>query len=403
MKRTIGVVMAGGEGSRLYNLTKERAKPAIPFGGKYRIIDFIMNSFVNSGIGNIIVLTQYQSQSINDHLSRLWVSNPLYGQHINTINPQYRTVSGRIYEHTADSVYQNMDRIDCGDFDTVAIFAGDHIFKIDVRQVKVYHELKRADFTVVAVPVPVSEASLAFGVIEVDEENRIIGFVEKPLKPKEIPGRPGWCFASMGNYLADVKYLSDLLHLDAGTKASRHDFGHDIIPLILKKGDKIYAYDFMENKVPGQDINYWRDVGITKAFWDANRNLKDPLPKLNLYSKDWPLRSVPDFTPPAKITLGGGFKDSLISGGCIISGGFVSDSVLSPNVFVDKNAEISESVLFPGVIVGEGVRMRKVIVDEGVYIPNRTIIGFDREEDERRGFTVKDEDEILVVPKHYVF
>jgi len=403
MKRTIGIVMAGGEGNRLYSLTKERAKPAVPFGGKYRIVDFVMNSFVNAGMGNILVLTQYQSQSIFDHLSRLWVSNPLYGQYINAINPQYRTGYNKKYESTADSVYQNMDRIDCDNFDTAAVFAGDHILKIDVRQVKVYHESKGADFTVVAIPVPVKEASGAFGVIETDEESRIIGFVEKPLKPKEIAGRPGWCFASMGNYLAGVKYLSEILHLDAKNKASLHDFGHDIIPLILKRGDKIYAYDFTENKVPGQDISYWRDVGSIKALWKANMDLKNPSPDFNIHSKDWPLRSAPDFTPPAKITLGGGFKDSLISGGCIISGGFVSDSVLSPNVFVDKNAEVSESVLFPGVIVGEGVRMRKVIVDEGVCIPRGTIIGFDRDNDEKMGFVIEDEPEILVVPSHYNF
>ncbi|PIR58014.1 MAG: glucose-1-phosphate adenylyltransferase [Parcubacteria group bacterium CG10_big_fil_rev_8_21_14_0_10_38_31] len=403
MKRMIGVVMAGGRGGRLYSLTNQRAKPAVFFGGKYRIIDFIMNSFVNSGIGNIIVLTQYLSQSINDHMSHFWISNPLYGQYINTVNPQYKTEFNVRYEHTADSVYQNMDRINCGDFDTVAIFAGDHIVKIDVRQVKAYHESKEADFTVIAVPVPVSEASGAFGVIEVDEESRIIGFVEKPLKPKEIPGRPGWCFASMGNYLADVKYLQDILYLDAKNKASSHDFGHDIISLILKKGDKIYAYDFSLNKVSGQKLIYWRDVGSTRAFWEANMELKDPSPAFSLYGKDWPLRSVPDSTPPAKITLGGEFKDSLISGGCIISGGSVRDSVLSPNVFVDKNAEVSECVLFPNVVIGEGARLRMVIVDEGVTIPSGVSIGFDREEDERRGFTVKDEPEILVVPKHYVF
>lgn len=401
MKDVIGIILAGGKGERLWPLTATRTKPAVPFGGKYRIIDFVMNNFVNSEIKIIKILTQVHSQSLQEHINRFWVSNPLMGQYIDIVPAQMK-ISKDWYKGTADAVYQNLDIIEQADhFSTVAIFAGDHIFKMDITQMYDFHKKKKSEFTISVVAFPTSEAKGNFGVIEINKNFKVVGFEEKPEHPKEIPGRPGYCFVSMGNYLAERKSLRKILHQDAEMEGSSHDFGKDVIPLMLKKGGKIFSYDFSTNFVPGQEEVYWRDVGTLKAFWDANMDLKAVSPKLSLYSRSWPLRTFPDYTPPAKTILGGKLEDSLISGRCIISGGEVRGSVLSHNVLVEKGAEVIDSVLFADVAIHEGARVRNAIVDKGVVIPRGMSIGFSEEDDLNKGLTVVDG--ITVVPKKFSF
>jgi glucose-1-phosphate adenylyltransferase len=401
MKDVIGVIMAGGKGERLWPLTKIRAKPAVPFGGKYRIIDFVMNNFVNSEIGNIMVLTQARSQSLNDHISRFWISNPLRGQYIDIVPAQMK-ISDEWYKGTADAVFQNLDIIAHNNqFSVAAIFAGDHIFKMDIAQMYDFHKKKNAQFTISVLTVPVSGAAGNLGVVEVDNDFRVVGFEEKPEHPKEIPGKPGYCFVSMGNYLAEIIYLSEILKADAKKKDSSHDFGKDAIPFMLKRRGKVYAYDFSTNVIPGQEEIYWRDVGTIKAFWEANMDLRSVTPQLNLYDRSWPLRTFPDYTPPAKTILGGKLDDSLVSGRCIISGGTVKDSVLSQNVLVKQDAIITDSVIFSDVVIEEGARIRNAIVDKEVTVPPGMHIGFSKEEDLEKGLSVVDG--ITIVSKNFSF
>ncbi len=401
MKDIIGVIMAGGRGKRLWPLTEERAKPAVPFAGKYRIIDFVMNNFVNSEIGNIIILTQVRSQSLNSHISRFWTSNALRGQYIDIVPAQMK-ISDEWYKGTADAVFQNLDIIAHSDqYSVAAIFAGDHIFKMDVSQMYDCHKKKNAQFTISVLTEPTYQAAGNLGVIEIDNDFRVVGFEEKPERPKEIPGKPGYCFVSMGNYLADITYLSEILKADAELKDSSHDFGKDAIPFMLKKRGKIYAYDFSTNVIPGQDEVYWKDVGTIKAFWEANMDLRSVHPKLNLYDKSWPLRTFPDYAPPAKIILGGKLYDSIVSGGCIISGGIVKGCILSQNVLVKQDAIITDSVIFSDTIIGEETSVRNAIIDKHVTVPSGVRIGFSKEDDLEKGLSVIDG--ITVVPKKFSF
>jgi glucose-1-phosphate adenylyltransferase len=401
MEDLLGIVLAGGAGERLRPLTSARAKPAVPFGGKYRIIDFVINNFINSGLRNIKILVQNLSQPLINHVNKLWPSVPVYNFYVQAI-PAQKRVSEEWYKSTADAVYQNLNIfVDNPQYKRVAIFSGDHIFKMDVSQLDRFHQERCADFTISTMVIGAEDAG-RFGILEIDEENRVIGFEEKPEHPKEIPGKPGFCLTSMGNYLANISTLTEILHEDAKTEGSTHDFGKDVIPFMLGKGLRLFAYDFAGNKVPGEEQMYWRDVGTIRSYWEANMDLVSIKPELNLYNELWPLRTTPDFTPPAKCVFRQTLMDnSIMSGGCIVTEAELSNSVLCQWVRVERGAQVLESVIFAGVKIGEGAKIRRTIIDKNVQVPPFTRIGYSREEDEARGFKVSDG--ITVVPKNYLF
>lgn len=399
------MILAGGEGKRLFPLTRDRAKPAVPFGGRYRIIDFVLNNFINSGFFKIKVLTQYKSDSLNKHISRGWSLSPFLNQYVDLVPAQMRT-GGEWYRGTADAVFQNANHIVDTDPDYVAVFGGDHIYKMDVSQMLAYHKNKGSDLTISAIPVPIEEAS-EFGIIEVDDDWKLVNFVEKPKEtPRTIPGNPNMCLASMGNYIFDKDTLVNAIFKDAGLHSSSHDFGKNVIPTMLKEGKNIYIYNFNENYFPGMtssEKGYWRDVGSIDAYWQANMDLIDYNPELNLYSKEWPLRTFNYNYPPAKFIWEEGDRvgmatNSMVSEGCIISGGSLSRCILSPKVRINSYSQISESILMENVSVGRHSEIRRAIIDKNVEIPPYTKIGFDREEDIRKGFSVSPNG-VTVVPK----
>jgi len=399
------MILAGGEGKRLYPLTKDRAKPAVPFGGRYRIIDFVLNNFINSGFFKIKVLTQYKSDSLNKHITRGWALSPFLNQYVDLAPAQMRTGMDW-YRGTADAIYQNIFHITDEDPDYVCIFGGDHIYKMDVSQMLDFHKEKSADLSISAIPIPIEEAS-EFGIIEVDDNWKLTNFVEKPnYRPKSIPGNPDMCLASMGNYIFNKNILLDALEKDYKIETSSHDFGKNVIPMLLKEGKKIYIYNFGNNSFPGmseREKGYWRDVGSIDAYWQANMDLLDYDPELNLYSQDWPLRTFNYNYPPAKFIWEEGERvgmatNSMVSEGCIVSGAGLSRCILSPKVKVNSFSQISESILMENVEVGRYSRIRKAIIDKNVVIPPNTRIGFDKAEDERRGFHVS-ANGVTVVPK----
>ena len=399
------MILAGGEGKRLYPLTKDRAKPAVPFGGRYRIIDFVLNNFINSGFFKIKVLTQYKSDSLNKHITRGWALSPFLNQYVDLAPAQMRTGSDW-YRGTADAIYQNVFHITDEDPDYVCIFGGDHIYKMDVSQMLDYHKEKGADLSISAIPIPISEAH-EFGIIEVDDDWRLINFVEKPKdKPKSIPGNPDMCLASMGNYIFNKNILLEALNRDEEIKESSHDFGKNVIPMLLKDGKKIYIYNFSDNSFPGMtdtERGYWRDVGSIDAYWQANMDLLAYDPELNLYSQDWPLRTFNYNYPPAKFIWEEGERvgmatNSMVSEGCVVSGGGLSRCVLSPKVKVNSYSQISESILMENVEIGRHSKIKKAIIDKNVIVPPNTRIGFNHEEDIKRGFHVSPNG-VTVVPK----
>jgi len=400
MKSVMAVVLAGGRGARLMPLTSDRAKPAVPFGGKYTIFDFVMNSIINSEISKTMVLTQYGAQALIDHVDAFGFTNPTYDKSVKIVPAQMR-VGSEWYRGTADAVFQNLGLITGNKgADVVAILAGDHIYNIDLRQMSAFHDSQSSMFTVCCLEIPSHEASGNFGVVEVDENFRIISFEEKPQKPKEIPGREGFCLVSMGNYMVNISYLLNILGEDATRDGSTHDFGNDIIPSIVD-GGSVFAYNFSSNKIQGQDGVYWRDVGRISTYHEAHMDLVRPEPRLNLYNKDWPLRTFPDGLPPAKFVNPGQYERLITSGGCIIDGACIEMSVLGREVRVDLGSQVNDSILFDGVHVGSMARVRKSIIDEGVYIPDGICIGCDKEEDEARGLRVIDG--ITVVPEGFSF
>ncbi len=399
------MILAGGEGKRLYPLTKDRAKPAVPFGGRYRIIDFVLNNFINSGFFKIKVLTQYKSDSLNKHITRGWALSPFLNQYVDLAPAQMRTGSDW-YRGTADAIYQNVFHITDEDPDYVCIFGGDHIYKMDVSQMLDYHKEKNADLTISAIPIPIEEAH-EFGIIEVDDNWKLINFVEKPKdKPKSIPGTPNMCLASMGNYIFDKTSLLKALEKDEKIENSSHDFGKNVIPMMLEEGKRIYVYNFNDNSFPGmtdRERGYWMDVGSIDAYWQANMDLLDYDPELNLYSKDWPLRTFNYNYPPAKFIWEEGERvgmatNSMVSEGCIVSGAGLSRCILSPKVKVNSFSQISESILMENVEIGRHSKIKKAIIDKNVVVPPNTRIGFNREEDEKRGFHVSPNG-VTVVPK----
>jgi len=403
----LAIVLAGGEGKRLWPLTAHRAKPAVPFGGSLRIIDFVLSNFVNSGIHRIKVLTQYKSDSLLNHISRGWRLSDMLDHYVEPVPAQQR-LGKDWFKGSADALHQSFNVVSDENPDFVCVFGGDHIYRMEARQMLGFHIASRADLSVAAVPVPASE-SKAFGIIEVDEAWRIIGFEEKPEVPKEIPGRPGWALASMGNYMFNPDTLADALASDAEDVDSAHDFGHNILPMLYPKA-RAYAYDFLQNDVPGMEPDergYWKDVGTVESFWKANMDLVAVKPVLNLYNERWPIHSKMKARPPAKFVFAdedrmGTATDSLVSPGAIISGGRIHRTIMFPDVRINSFSHVEESVLMDGVQVGRYCRMKRTIVDKYVQIPARTEIGYDLELDRKRGFHVSDEG-IVVVPKSYRF
>ena len=390
----LGMIMAGGEGARLHPLTQERAKPAVYFGGKYRIIDFVLNNFINSGIFKIKVLTQFKSDSLINHLTAGWNLNRMLGQFIDPVPAQMRT-GKKWYQGTADAIFQNINLIEDENPDYVAVFGADHIYNMDISQMLDYHRQVGAVGTIAAIPRPLKEAT-SFGVIEVDHSCRMIGFEEKPKKPKPMPNNPDMALVSMGNYVFNKKFLIRELFADATISKSSHDFGKDIIPKIFND-HPIYIYDFTNNTIPGESSGqnqYWEDVGTLEAYFKANMTLRDVVPEINLYNDRWPIRTAPAQSPPAKFVFDGVGEekrkgealDSIISGGCIISGGMVVRSVLSRSVMVHSLAVVENSIIFPDVDIGERAHVRNAIIDRGIKIEPGDKIGYNSEDDKKRFF-----------------
>jgi glucose-1-phosphate adenylyltransferase len=388
--RVLGLVLAGGKGTRLYPLTKERAKPAVPFGGKYRIVDFVLSNFINSGIYSVYVLTQFKSQSLLQHLNEGWrFGSMLKNQFIIPVPAQMRSASETWYQGTADAIFQNVNLIEQSDPHVVAIFGADHIYRMNIASMIEYHEHKRAQITVAAIPVP-KELSSEFGVIETAPDGRIVGFHEKKANPPTIPGDPSRVFASMGNYVFSTRTLLRELHDDANNAASTHDFGRDILPSLVGRSE-LYAYDFQTNRIPGEPPDapaYWRDVGTIDAYYEANMDLKAVTPELNLYNREWPLRTASYADPPAKFTFDeenrrGQAIDSIISTGCILSGGMVRNSVLFRGVRVHSGALVEDSLILDSCDIGRRSRIRRAILDKNVRIPEDTHIGYDLDHDRR--------------------
>ncbi|MDT8397912.1 MAG: glucose-1-phosphate adenylyltransferase [Pseudomonadales bacterium] len=387
---TYALILAGGRGSRLYELTEWRAKPALYFGGKFRIIDFPLSNCINSGIRRVGVVTQYKAHSLIKHLVRGWGHfKKELGEGIEIL-PASQRYSDNWYLGTADAVYQNIDIIR-GEIPThVMILSGDHVYRQDYGEMLAFHSDNDSDMTVSCFQVPIEEAAGAFGVMQVDENYRIIGFEEKPAKPAPIPGNPGMCLASMGNYMFKSEFLFEQLRSDAENRGSDHDFGKNIIPSIVQE-HKVYAYRFAD---PSQDTRaYWKDVGTLDSYWLANIELAQPVPPLNLYDPRWPIWTFQEQLPPAKFVFNdddrrGYAVDSLVAGGCIISGSSVNKSILFYNVRTNSYSSIEESILLPEVNVGRHCRLRKVIIDRGCNIPAGTEIGYDHAEDRNRGFRV---------------
>ena len=408
VKKVLGMILAGGEGSRLYPLTQQRAKPAVPFGGKYRLIDFALSNFINSRIFSIYVLTQFKSQSLTEHLQESWRFSSILRDHFILPVPAQQRTGDSWYRGTADAIYQNINLIEDSDFDIIAIFGADHIYRMDLQQMIDFHVRKRADVTISALPVPLKNAS-SLGVIQVQEKQRVTGFKEKPKRPKPIPGRPNEAFASMGNYLFNKAVLIELLYEDAADVESSHDFGKDILPRIFNKS-RVFAYDFRRNHISGltkKEIGYWRDVGTIKAFWEANMDLRNVKPEFNLYNKKWPIKTANYGTPPAKFVFNedgrrGQAIDSIVAEGSIISGGIVQKSVIGRDVSIDSGAVVINSLLMDRVKIGKNCKINMAIIDKDVEVPPCTTLGYNLEQDKNH-FFVDDESNIIVIPKGFKF
>ena len=387
-KNTVALILAGGRGSRLKDLTDLRAKPAVPFGGKFRIIDFPLSNCINSGIRRVGVATQYKSHSLMQHIQRGW--GFLRGEFNEFVElwPAQQRIEEQWYKGTADAVFQNLDIIRNIRAEYVLILAGDHIYKMDYGQMLASHVRNKADMTVACINVPIEDAK-AFGVIGVNEEDRVIDFKEKPEHPDALPDDPTQSFASMGIYVFTAAFLYEQLIRDADDPKSEHDFGKNIIPQIIKKY-RVYAHRFTDSCVGGdQGVYYWRDVGTVDAYWEANMELTKVTPELNLYDSDWPIWTYQEQLPPAKFVFNnkdrrGSATDSLVSGGCIISGSTINQSVLFSDVRVHSFSSIQDSVILPQVEIGRNVKLQRVVVDKGTVIPDGMEIGFDLALDSKR-------------------
>ncbi len=402
-RRVLGMIIAGGEGTRLQPLTRERAKPAVPFGGKYRLIDFVLSNFVNSDIFAIYVLVQFKSQSLIEHIAAGWQFGGVLPDHFVSPVPAQMRLGQTWYQGTADAVFQNLNLIENFAPDVVAVFGADHIYRLDIRQMIDFHEERDADVTVATIPVRREEAG-GFGVLAVDEERRVTAFVEKPEDPPTIPGRPGWALASMGNYIFKTSYLLEALTQLSRSSVTGQDFGQHVLPQRIESG-RTFAYDFTTNRLPGEaptSAPYWRDVGTVDAYFAASMDLCDASPALNLYNAQWPVRSVSSSAPPAKFVFDidgrrGSATNSLISEGCLIEGANVLGSVLGHSVRIESGAEVEECVILDGTRIGAGARLRRVIVDKNCQIPAGMMVGLDPAHDRERFATT--ESGLVILPK----
>jgi len=400
MKKTLTFIMAGGKGERLYPLTKDRAKPSVPFGGKYRIIDFTLSNCLNSNLRKINILTQYKSYSLYMHIKLGWnFFKSELGEYINVI-PAQKIGREEWYLGTADAIYQNIYFIDKEKPERVIVLSGDHIYKMDYQDMVIFHKIKRADLTIATLEMERDKAS-QFGVIEIDENGKVVGFQEKPKEPEPIPGKPESSLISMGVYIFNTDFLKEELVKDAKKMDSTHDFGKDVVPSIIKEAN-VFAFIF-QDRITGKP-KYWRDVGTIDTYFEANMDLIGINPKINLYEKEWPIFTLQTQCPPTK-TIGIKNKEkglaisSLLADGCLIKGGKLFNSIISNDVIVNDYSDISHSIIYEGVDVGEGCKIKKAIIDKNNKIPPDTIIGYKLDEDKKR-FTVS-RGGVVVVPKAY--
>jgi glucose-1-phosphate adenylyltransferase len=386
--RVLAFVLAGGKGTRLYPLTKERAKPAVPFGGRYRIVDFVLSNLINSGVYSTYVLIQFKSQSLLQHLRDGWEVSGLLRQHfIIPVPAQMRAAGEQWYRGTADAIYQNINLIEQADPHYVAIFGADHIYRMNIRNMLEYHKQKKSQATIAAIPVTKDQA-IEFGVIETRSDGSVTGFHEKRVDAPTLPHDPERVYASMGNYIFSTDLLLRELYADAENEASSHDFGRDILPSLVGRAS-MYAYDFQTNEIPGDPTNqepYWRDVGTIDAYYAASMDLRSATPALNLYNRQWPLRTAGYFDAPAKFIFdesgrAGLATDSIIAGGSILTGGTVRDSVIGRGVRVLSGAHVEDSIVFDNCVIGRRARVRRAILDKNVRVPEDASIGYDLEQD----------------------
>ncbi|MBM4180745.1 MAG: glucose-1-phosphate adenylyltransferase [Betaproteobacteria bacterium] len=403
-KNTVALILAGGRGSRLKQLTDWRAKPGVPFGGKFRIIDFPLSNCMNSGIRRLGVITQYKSHSLIKHIQRGWgFLRGEFNEFVDLLPAQQRVAEETWYKGTADAIYQNLDILRVYKPEYVLVLAGDHIYKMDYGEMIATHVRHEADMTVACIEVPVDEAS-AFGVMATNDEGRVVSFAEKPENPAPMPGKPDVALCSMGIYVFNAAFLFEQLVRDADDSHSEHDFGKNIIPHLIQTGYRVYAHSFADSCVHGEDEPvYWRDVGTVDAYWEANLDLARITPELNLYDKDWPIWTYQEQLPPAKFVFDeenrrGIAVDSMVSGGCIISGATVRRSVLFSNVHVREGAYLEEAVVLPDVRIGEGAILKRVVIDKGCTIPPGMSIGVNRADDEKF-FHVTGQGITLVTPE----
>jgi glucose-1-phosphate adenylyltransferase len=391
----LGMVLAGGAGKRLWPLTADRAKPAVPFGGIYRLVDFVLSNLVNADYLRIVVLTQYKSHSLDRHISLTWRMSTLLGNYVTPVPAQQR-LGPRWFQGSADAIYQSLNLVYDEQPAHVVVFGADHVYRMDPRQMVDQHIASGAGVTVAGIRVPRDQAH-AFGVIDTRDGRRIHAFLEKPKDPPGLPDDPSSSFVSMGNYVFTTDVLLDAVRKDAYDEGSVHDMGGNVIPMLVANGDA-QVYDFDDNKIPGvteRDHGYWRDVGTLEAYYDAQMDLVSVTPVFNLYNRQWPILTQNPPLPPAKFVheepgRTGHAIDSLVSSGCIVSGGEVRRSVLSPGVNVHSRAEVEGSVLMNGVDVGQGAVVRRAIIDKGVIVPPGTTIGVDHERDRARGLHISD-------------
>lgn len=389
--RVLAFVLAGGKGTRLFPLTKERAKPAVPFGGRYRIVDFVLSNLINSGIYSIYVLIQFKSQSLLQHIRDGWEFSGVLKKHfIIPVPAQMRTPSETWYSGTADAIYQNINLIEQADPHLVVIFGADHIYRMNIREMIEFHVQKGADVSIAAIPVPKDQAR-EFGVIEAAADHSVLSFIEKKADAPTMPNDPERVYASMGNYVFSTGVLLRELYEDARSENSSHDFGRDILPRMVNKAS-LYAYDFQTNRIPGDPVDspaYWRDVGTIDAFYNANMDLRAVSPALNLYNRHWPLRTGSYQDPPAKFTFDeegrrGQAVDSIVSGGSILAGGIVRNSIIGRNVRVHTGALVEDSVIFDNCDIGRRAKVRRAILDKNVHVLDEETIGYDLERDRLR-------------------
>ncbi len=404
--RVLGMILAGGEGRRLGPLTADRTKAAVPFAGRFRIVDIVLSNFVNSGLTRIKVLTQYKSASLEEHIARAWRMSTILDDFIETIPAQQRTGKSW-FKGSVDAVYQTQHVITDESPDTVCVFGSDHVYKMDVRQMLAEHLRVNADCTVAVIPVP-RERAKAFGCAQLSDDGKLLGFIEKPENPPPMPGRPDMSLASMGNYVFKASALLEELEIDSRDESSNHDFGRDLVPAMQIAGKRMHLYDFTQNRIPGESTHergYWLDIGTVDAYWEAHMDLVSIHPHFNLYNMRWPIRTGLSLDPPAKFVFRdeaaarvGIATDSLVSGGVIISGGRIHKCVLSRAVRINSFSEVDESVLLDNVSIGRYAKIRKAIIDKDVIIPPGAEIGFDLQRDKRR-FHVSDGG-VVIVPKN---